>query len=35
VLCEQIRTVDAQRLGESVGVLSATELSSVEDAREL
>jgi len=35
VLCEQIRTVDAQRLGESVGVLSAAELSSVEDALEL
>jgi mRNA interferase MazF len=35
VLCEQIRTVDALRLGESVGMLSAPELSSVEDALEL
>jgi mRNA interferase MazF len=35
VLCEQIRTVDAQRLGESFGMLSAAELSSVDDALEL
>lgn len=34
-LCEQIRTVDAQRLGDSVGMLSAAELTSVEDALEL
>ena len=32
VLCEQIRTVDAQRLGGMVGILSAAELISVEDA---
>jgi mRNA interferase MazF len=35
VLCEQIRTVDAQRLGDSVGILSAAELGSVEDALEI
>jgi mRNA interferase MazF len=35
VLCEQIRTVDAQRLGERVGMLSAAELGSVEDALEI
>lgn len=34
-LCEQIRTVDAQRLGDSIGMLSATELASVEDALEI
>ena len=34
-LCEQIRTVDAQRLGDSVGMLSAAELASVEDALEI
>lgn len=31
-LCEQIRTIDAQRMGGVVGVLSAAELASVEDA---
>ena len=35
VLCEQIRTVDAQRLGATVGMLSAAELRAVEDALEL
>ena len=35
VLCEQIRTIDAQRLGASVGMLSAAELRAVEDALEL
>jgi mRNA interferase MazF len=35
VLCEQIRTVDAQRLEDSVAMLSTAELSSVEDALEL
>lgn len=34
-LCEQIRTVDAQRLGESIGTLSSSELASVEDALEI
>lgn len=34
-LCEQIRTVDAQRLGDVVGTLSSDELRSVEDALEL
>lgn len=32
VLCEQIRTVDGQRLGAMVGMLSPSELISVEDA---
>lgn len=35
VLCEQIRTVDAKRIGELVGTLSASELGNVEDALEL
>lgn len=35
VLCEQIRTVDAQRIGASVGILSAVELSGIEDALEI
>jgi len=35
VLCEQIRTVDAQRLGGMVGILSAAELISVEDALQI
>jgi len=35
VLCEQIRTVDAQRLGATIGMLSAAELRAVEDALEL
>ena len=35
VLCEQIRTLDAQRTGAPVGTLSAAELSSVEDALEI
>jgi mRNA interferase MazF len=35
VLCEQIRAVDAERLGDSIGVLSAAELTSVEDALEI
>lgn len=34
-MCEQIRTVDAQRLGGMVGALSAAELASVEDALEI
>ena len=34
-LCEQVRTVDAQRLGSSVGIISAAELTSVEDALEV
>ncbi|MGI8593605.1 MAG: type II toxin-antitoxin system PemK/MazF family toxin [Solirubrobacteraceae bacterium] len=34
-LCEQIRTVDAQRIGAVVGMLSAAELRSVEDAMEI
>jgi len=35
VLCEQIRTVDAKRLGESIGILSSAELRGVEDAIEI
>jgi len=35
VLCEQIRTVDAQRLDGMVGVLTAAELLSVEDALQI
>lgn len=35
VLCEQIRTVDAKRLGDSIGVLSPAELASVEDGLEI
>ncbi len=35
VLCEQIRTVNAQRMGALAGMLSVEELSSVEDALEL
>ncbi len=35
VLCEQIRTVDAQRMGALAGMLSAEELGRVEDALEL
>jgi mRNA interferase MazF len=35
VLCEQLRTVDAQRLGAVVGVLSVAELRGVEDALEI
>ena len=35
VLCEQIRTVDAQRLGDSIATLTAAELRSVEDALEV
>jgi len=35
VLCEQIRTVDADRLGAGVGTLSPAELSGVEDALEI
>ena len=34
-LCEQIRTVDAQRLGAMVGILSAAELIGVEDALQI
>lgn len=34
-LCEQIRTVDAQRIGDLVGMVSPDELSSIEDALEL
>lgn len=34
-LCEQVRTVDAQRLGEAVGVVSASELFGLEDALEI
>lgn len=34
VLCEQIRTVDAQRTG-GLGTLSAAELLGVEDALEI
>jgi mRNA interferase MazF len=34
-LCEQIRTVDAQRLGDSISMLSGAELASVEDALEI
>jgi len=35
VLCEQIRTVDAQRLDGMVGILTAAELLSVEDAMQI
>jgi mRNA interferase MazF len=35
VLCEQIRTVDPQRLCEAVATLSAAELRGVEDAIEI
>jgi mRNA interferase MazF len=35
VLCEQLRTVDARRLGAVVGVLSVAELRDVEDALEI
>lgn len=35
VLCEQIRTLDAQRIGATLGMLSAADLSSVEDALEI
>jgi len=35
VLCEQIRTVDAQRLDGLVRVLTAAELLSVEDALQI
>ncbi len=35
VMCEQIRTIDAQRLGAAVGMLAAAELSSVDDALEI
>lgn len=34
-LCEQIRTVDAQRLDGMVGILTVAELRSVEDALEI
>ena len=34
-LGEQMRAVDAQRLGDSVGMLSVAELSSVDDALEI
>lgn len=34
-LCEQIRTVDAQRMGGMVGMLSPAELTSVEDALQI
>lgn len=35
VLCEQVRTLDAQRIGATLGMLSAADLSSVEDALEI
>lgn len=35
VLCEQVRTIDAQRIGTTVGMLSATELRTVEDSLEI
>jgi mRNA interferase MazF len=35
VLCEQVRTLDAQRIGATLGTLSAADLSSVEDALEI
>jgi mRNA interferase MazF len=35
VLCEQVRTLDAQRIGATLGMLSAANLSSVEDALEI
>lgn len=34
-LCEQVRTVDAQRLGGIVGILTTAELRSVEDALQI
>ena len=34
-LCEQIRTIDAQRIGGMVGSLSTAELVSVEDALQI
>jgi mRNA interferase MazF len=34
-LCEQVRTVDAQRLGGMVGILTAAELRSIEDALQI
>ena len=34
-MCDQIRTVDAERMGAEAGMLSTTEVSSVEDALEL
>lgn len=34
-LCEQIRTVDAERIGDAVGTLTLDELSRVEDALEV
>lgn len=35
VMCEQVRVVDARRLGDHVGTLSSAELLSVEDALEV
>ena len=35
VLCEQIRTVDSQRLGGMIGILTASEMRSVEDALQI
>jgi len=35
VLCEQIRTIDARRIGDTVGMLSTDELSRIEDALEV
>jgi mRNA interferase MazF len=35
VMCEQIRTVDARRLGEPVAMLSTRELREIEDAIEI
>ena len=35
VLCEQIRTVDARRLGDPIETLSAADLRGVEDAIEI
>ena len=35
VLCEQLRTVDAQRIGRPVAMLTVDELSRVEDALEV
>lgn len=35
VLCEQIRTVDARRLGAVIGMLTVAELRGVEDAIEI
>lgn len=34
-LCEQVRTVDAQRLDRTVGILTAAELRSIEDALQI